>query len=377
VHAGPLYFTPGVLLKELGVDGNVFNEAGERKSDFTLTLSPRADAWVPVARRLLFRASSELDLVWYAQYASERSLNPQFEGRVEAYANRLTFFAEDAYLNTRQRQNYEIDVRSRHVENRAGGGADIRVTPKFSVELSGRVESTRYDADAVFEGTSLQRTLNQDTRGIQGVVRHRLTPLTTVAVRYEQLKDEFPFAHNRDSRSYRVMPGVEFKPRALIKGTAYVGYRQFTPTDAAALPEFSGLVAQLGLSYTMLGATTFGVSYRRDLTYSYEELQPFFVANSVGGSLRRALGRRFDVLLSVDRHTYDYQDLLIALPDVSSLPAEERVDTTWNYGGSLGYRIGSNGRVGFGASYWQRTSTTRQFREYDNLRFGTTVAYGF
>ena len=38
-----------------------------------------------------------------------------------------------------------------------------------------------------------------------------------------------------------------------------------------------GLVAQLGLSYTLLGSTVFGVSYSRDLTYSYDELQPFFV----------------------------------------------------------------------------------------------------
>ena len=41
------------------------------------------------------------------------------------------------------------------------------------------------------------------------------------------------------------------------------------------LPEFSGIVAQLGLSYTLMGSTTFGVSYSRDLTYSYEEERPF------------------------------------------------------------------------------------------------------
>jgi hypothetical protein len=169
------------------------------------------------------------------------------------------------------------------------------------------------------------------------------------------------------------MPGVEFKPRALISGSAYVGYRRFTPEAAGALPEFSGLVAQLGLSYTLLGSTTFGVSYSRDLTYSYEELQPFFVNNSVGASVRRALGRRFDVLVSADRHQYVYEDLLTPL---SSAPAAKRQDVTWNYTGSIGYRIGQ-GRVGFGVSYWERSSALKTFRDYDNLRFGTTVTYGF
>ena len=115
-------------------------------------------------------------------------------------------------------------------------------------------------------------------------------PLTTIAVRYENLRDRFEFSPGRDADSYSVMPGVEFKPRALISGTAYVGYREFTPREPLQLPAFSGLVAQLGLSYTLLGSTTFGVSFRRDLTYSYEELQPFFVDTSVGASIRRALG---------------------------------------------------------------------------------------
>jgi hypothetical protein len=28
-------------------------------------------------------------------------------------------------------------------------------------------------------------------------------------------------------------------------------------------------------------------------------------------------------------------------------------------------------------SYWERDSNQRVFRSYDNLRFGTTVTYGF
>ena len=95
----------------------------------------------------------------------------------------------------------------------------------------------------------------------------------------------------------------------------------------------------------------------------------------MGVSVRRALGRRFDALVSADRHVYDYRDLL-ARPTVDPGSRSTHVDTIWNYAGSLGYRIG-NGRVGFGVSYWERESTTRILRDYDNLRFGTTVTYGF
>ena len=374
VHFGPIYLTPTVSLKELGVDSNVFNAAGEQKSDFTFTVGPKADLWVPVARRALFQATAATDLVWYSQYDTERSIDPQFAGRAEIYLRRITLFGGGEYLNTRARLNYEVDLRARHVEQAATAGVALRITPKFSVEGAVQRDETMFDADAEFDGVSLQRTLNQTTNGFSVAGRHRVTPLTTVVVRFERLEDEFPFSPLRDSTSFRVMPGVEFKPRALIKGSAFVGYRRFTPSAQGVLPEFSGIVARLGLSYTLLGSTTFGVSYSRDLTYSYEELQPFFVNDSVGASVRRALGRRFDVLLSADRHRYTYENLLTQPAALLPLPVRE--DITWNYAGSIGYRIGQ-GRIGFGFSYWQRDSLVKNFRDYDNLRFGTTVTYGF
>ena len=373
-HFGPVYFTPTIHLKEFGVDSNVFNAAGEQQSDFTVTLGPKVDLWVPVARRALFRGTAGTDLVWYAQHDGERSIDPQFAGRGEVYLRRITLFAEAAYLNTRQRLNYEVDLRARHVQHDGTVGASLRLTPKFAIEAAARRDDTRFDADAHFDGVSLQRTLNQETTGLSLSTKHRVTPLSTVVVRYERIEDSFAFSPARDSRSFRIMPGVEFKPRALIKGSAYVGYRKFTPSSADLLPQFSGIVAQLGLSYTLLGATTLGVSYARDLTYSYEELQPFFVNDSVGASVRRALGRRFDVLVSADRHHYAYKDLKVQ-PEAGVFVAP-RNDTTWNYSGSIGYRVGQ-GRVGFGVSYSERNSTTKHFRDYDNLRFGTTVTYGF
>ena len=374
IHVGPFYLTPALQLKELGVDSNVFNAAGEQKSDFTMTFGPKVDLWIPMARRALLSTTAATDIVWYAQYDSERSIDPQFKGRGEIYLQRITLFAENAYLNTRQRPNYEIDLRSRHVENNALAGVDLALTPKFSVEVAGRRFDTRYDSDAEFDGTSLQQTLNRKTTGFVVTARQKATVLTTLALRYDNLRDQFEFSPERNSQSYRIMPGVEFKPRALINGTAYVGYRKFTPEIASVLPEFSGLVAQLGLSYTLLGSTTFGVSYRRDLTYSYEVEQPFFIDDSVGASVRRALGPRFDLLFSADRHKYAYENL-VPLAPLETLA--QRIDTTWNYTGSFGYRLSDNGRIGFGVSYWTRESTTRRFKDYDNLRIGTTATYGF
>ena len=369
-HFGPFYLTPGVRLKELGVDSNVFNSAGEQKSDFTFTVTPIVNISVPMARRALITTTLASDLVWYAHYATERSVDPQVTARGELYLNRITLFGETAQLSTRQRPNYEIDVRSRRTDDTVSTGVRVALTPKFSGEVAGHRDEIRYDSDAEFDATNLERTLNRDTRGVQLTARHRLTPLTTLAVRAQADEDRFILSPSRDSDSYRVLPGVEFAPQALLKGAAYLGYRKFTPVVQGALRPFSGLVGELGLAYTLLGANTFGLTFRRDLSYSYSELQPFFVDTGLGVSIRRALGRRFDFLGSADRHLYDYRSFLtVGLDDAP------RADIMWNYAASVGYHLGPNGRIGFGASYMQRDSTIR-WRAYDNLRFGTTFSYG-
>ena len=86
--------------------------------------------------------------------------------------------------------------------------------------------------------------------------RHRRNRLTKFGLRYENQADRFPLSPVRDTDSFRVMPGVELRRRALLNGSAWVGYRRFEP-KAAALPSQAGLVWQLALSYTLLfGVTT-------------------------------------------------------------------------------------------------------------------------
>lgn len=373
---GPFYTSPRIQLTEFGIDTNVFNEAGEAQRDFTFTLTPEADVWLPVARRGLVKATVASDLVWYKEFASERSIDPYLTLRAEAYLRRFTLFAENRFAHARQRPGLdqaEIDVRSRRLTNDLIAGVDMRLTPKLSLEVHGRWSEVDWDADDSLLGGRLEETLNRDTQGIGAVARFRPTVLTTFELMGERFEDRFPLSPERDGDNVRVMGGVSFAPRALINGSARIGVRHLNPVDEAILPEFKGLVSDFGLSYTILGATTIGFRHSRDIRYSFELTQPYYVDTGVGATIRRALGPRFDVIASLDRHRLAYEELIVD----GGPAAPERVDTVWNYGGSLGYRVGRTGRVGLGVSYWTRSSTTRPDRDYDGLRIGTTASYGF
>ena len=204
--------------------------------------------------------------------------------------------------------------------------------------------------------------------------RHRRNGLTTFGLRYENQTDRFPLSPVRDTDSFRVMPGVELRPRALLNGSAWVGYRRFEP-KAAVLPSQAGLVSQLALSYTLLGSTVFGVTYDRDYQFSYEALTPYYIDNSAGVFVRRAIGTRADVRVNIARHRYSYQ--AIFTDPILSDPVDDRVDTTDNYGVNVGYRLNGRTRAGVGLSYWTRDSTHLDVRNYTGLRIGLTMDHEF
>lgn len=371
VHLGPFYLTPSLRVEELGVDTNVFNDA-EQQQDFTFTVAPHAELRIPFGRRALITTLASTDLVYYHRFASERSLNPDVSVRGDLFLNRLTLFAEPSYVNSRQRMNYELDARARRDERAATVGAQLRISSKSGVEVAARGVRIRFDADATVNGTSLRETLNRESRQVSLTMRHAVTPFTTLVLRADAESNRFEVAPLRDSDTVRVTPGVVFNPRALISGSAFVGVRRFE-TLTEDLEDFTGVVASATLAYTPGGATRVSVTVDRDVTYSYEPLQPYFVVDGYGLTVRRHIVGKVDVTAGAQRYTYSYRDLL--LPGAQS-GDRGRVDITRVWSAEVGYRLGQSARVGFGAVYRERQSNSARFKDYEGLRFATTIEYG-
>jgi hypothetical protein len=371
-HLGPFYYTPRIAVHDFGVDTNVFNNA-DAKRDFTITLAPRARVWVPAGRRALMSATLGSDVVYYHTYTSERSVNPEFTVRGEVFLGRVTPFAETAYLSTRQRPNFEIDARSRREQRAWLGGVNLRVTPKLTVEVAGRQMSVDFAADATFNDINLRETLNRETQRASATARHELTPLTTIVLKAEAGRERFAFSPLRDANTVGVIPGVEFNPRALISGTAYVGFRRFSP-KSPLLETFSGVVANASLRYTLLGSTQFTFTAERDVTYSYERVQPYFVVDGYGLSVRRQLIGRTDLTVGAQRFKYGYRNLLLTGSLAEDLG---RVDLTRVLSVSFGYRLGRDVRFGIGTAYRERETTSQRFRNYRGARFATSIDYDF
>ena len=368
---GPFYVTPTILVKNVGIDTNVFNTVEDPKSDFTATIGPDVQVFLPIWRAGL-TIDSVTDFVYFHTFTSERSVNTDLHVRGEIPVRRMTLFAENSYVNTRERLGFDIDVRSRRVQNQFEVGVDVTLARKLSLRVSGRQLAIEFDADAVFEGTNLAVVLNRDERTAAVSLSYRLTPLTRVVLTGEASETRFRLSPERDSDSVSVVPGVEFNPQGLISGSAHVGFRHFAGIGAV-LPDFTGPVASVDVSYRFLGSTSIGLTADRNVYYSFELAEPYYVAASYGGSFRRQVIGRFGVTVAVQQSKYRYRKLVADTQQDST----RRTDTIRNYSVSLGYRPNLGASLNVGVSYWQRRSNQLGSRSYQGFRIGTGISYGF
>ena len=371
-HVGPFYATPTVTLEELGLDTNVFNTS-DPKADFTSTLVPHADVWVPLGQRGLITTSSTVSLIYYQAFTSERSINPAVSLRGDLRLNRLTLFGNGAYSRSRRRPNLEIDARAQHEQTGVEAGLTVKMTERLSLALSAIESHLAFDQDATYNSVSLQETLNQRMRSASSAVRYELTPLTRVFVRAQVGEDRFPFSPVRNADSASLVPGVEFQPRALISGSAAVGVRRFQPHDSS-LPDNTGVVATANLAYSLRTATRFRFTATHDLAYSYSDTQPYYGLAAYGLAVTRHLGGRFSLTASGDWETHNYRRLTTAAVPQASAPLPAAVDRIRMWSASMGYRLARSRRLGFGASYRQRDSNSTEINgHYSGLRIMATV----
>ena len=217
-------------------------------------------------------------LVHFQQYEGERSLNSDDQARLELLFNRIKPFVEASFLSSRQRPGYEIDARAQRQETGARAGGRIRLAGETWLELTVHRSRVSFDPEAEFLGTSLREVLNRDVDRASAGIRYPLTPLTTIVLLADTQRDRFALSPTRDSKSLRILPGIEFDSRALISGRAYVGYHRFD-APGTGVPGYRGVYASVDLAYAMLGSTKFSARAERDVNYSFEILQPVLPAH--------------------------------------------------------------------------------------------------
>lgn len=364
-RSGSFAVAPTFRVANVGVDSNVFNTSESETPDVTLTLEPGVDVGMrSPGLTLVGRAIASY--VFYADQASERSLNPRGELEFEhRFSSRFSLAAEGSLGWSRTREGLEVDTRAETMARR--GRVEGRIgSRRLQFLMHAAASDNTYDQNAVFRDVRLSETLNLYSRSGGVGVNYRLTPFTTLTADSELTADRFPNAPLRDTDSARVIGGFRLDSRALISGRAAIGYQIVRPLRTA---EFRDLIANGGLSWQWHDRLVVSSGAERDVQYSYDPRHFFYTYNLGEVGVQQALWSSFDLGV----HGSWTQMIYGRTPAqrLTGAPGDHEYLTEITL--STGMRVSRKVRFGVYVSQWERRAAQQG---YTSLRSGLELTVG-
>jgi hypothetical protein len=327
------------------------------REDFTYTVAPFVKAETPLGNARLV-GTGGLAFVYFQTSKDQQSLNGSASGLIDVPKGRIRPSLQYAINRSRQRGG-DIDVRA--LSRTTNGRAGLEVGLSGITSVTGWVtrDITRYDDDEVFRGVQLASQLDRTTATFAGGARLDLTPFTSVVAAAEFERTRFTEASFRDADSLKIAPSVRFAEGAILTGQASVGFREFRALSPL-VPDYRGLIASGNVRFTLLSATRITVMASRDLNYSFDESQPYYLEAGARTTVSHHVTGPVDAIGLVGRFRRQYE----TRADVVE-PARFETITTW--GGGVGVRVDDNLRFTFTVDRERRLSTVG-LRQYDRTR---------
>lgn len=371
IRLGPVSLYPTLQIVDAGRDRNVFNDGQEQQEDFTFTAASRALAVVKLGQNeLLFSTGN--DYVWFQKYAQERSNNTRYATRFNLSASRFKPFVGAEHQRTRSRPNLEIDARARRLERAVVAGFNLNLADRTAITASVKIDDSTFDDGEVFRSVDLGDALNRSGRSVAGGVRYSLTPLTLLAVVVNYAEDTFSDSHVRDSKSYSLVPTLEFSPDASIHGHLSAGVERFQPKDVL-LPAYVGPIYDANLNWSIFGRTTFDVKGGRDTHYSYQDTEPYYVLTGARLTITQRLFGPLDALAGVEWQHMLYRWHHGATPEAG---AASRTQLLKGLSGGVGVNLGRGFRITVSAEHTDRHSTQDPRQNYQRNRLLSSFTLG-
>jgi hypothetical protein len=357
---------PSFSLTSLGYDANVFNQSTNPAGDWVASLAAGLAPFWHVGD-VRFSGETQLAYNYFQKYVEERGVDATVRGRVDLPIARARLHVGGSYLNLRQRVNFEIDQRARRTERDANAGIDVAVGGRTTLGLNLRRATVTFDNDAP-GALTLRETLNRRENTGTASIQYAITPLTALVVSGDLGAHQFALSPNRDGRSVGARAGMTFSQDAVINGQWTIGWREVTVRNPL-VPAFKGLAGRMDLSTLMTHSTRLGLRAGRDVAFSSDELTPYYVQSSIGGSLTQALGDGWQVGVRADRVWLDYVRSFAAPPGTPAYAEAVNV-----LGGLFGYRFRGGVRFSVEVESMRRRTNSGSARDYRTTRTYTVIS---
>ena len=365
LHVGPVHLAPGIVIRELGWDSNVFGESIDPKGDFVAIIAPDVAAFTRL-RFLQLSAYGGANFNYFKTYSDQQSVGHNVRARADVLLSRLRPFVGGGSARARAQPTGEVDVRADRIEKEISGGL------AFDVSRYGQVYAAAYEyqmrfQDAFKDGVNLALTLNRDTRQYSAGLRTELTPFLSMTLSGGYLEDYFQADPSRNADTRHLSAGFKIATGAVITGMITAGYIDFKALNPDIRP-YRGFVGSAAIVYPILEIGRLGVEAARRNEYSFETDDAYYIENTLALSYTQRLFGELDVQVKGSKSLFDY-----GFTETS--PARE--DTLDLVGGSVGYNLRNRTRISLNYEYTRRRSPQLPARNYDRRRlyFAWMFAY--
>lgn len=364
---GPLKVAPGLVVREIGWDSNVFDEADSEspKEDYLISAQPDAAIFTRL-RFVKVSAYAGLEFNYFKTYTSEDSIGHVVRGRVDILLSRLRPFVAAGETKTRARANGEVDVRADRKDNELSGGLAFDLSTHALVYGSAVHTSNAFE-DAFQDGVNVGETMTRDGYDYSLGVRTDLTPLLALELSGGYQEDRFEFVPLRNTESYYSSAALRFAPEGVINGTAELTYRKMTPVDPQ-VRRFQGIQGAVALTYSFLEVGRFNLGLGRSLEYSFDAAEAYYLENTISLAYTHRIAGMVDLQAKGMRSIFDY-DASETVP-----PHRDTLDTA---GGSLGYNLKNRTRIALNYEYSRRRSPALADRNFERNRVFLSWLFAF
>jgi len=367
ISLGPLRVAPGLTVRELGWDSNVFLEPPEESpaEDFVAAATPDVAAYARL-RLLRISAYAGSDLTYYQENVSERSVGYVYRGRFDFLLSRMRPFIGGGQLQTRAQPNGEVDVRADRREEELSGGLAFDISPHALVYGSSMWSKTEYE-NAFESGVDLSRALNRERDEYQAGFRTDLTPLLSMQLYGSYMEDTFKYEPLRNATSTAGFATFRFDSDAVVTGIVTLGYRDLESVDPLTKP-FRGFTGNAALAYPFLEVGRLTFTANRATEYSFDAGEAYYVENTLSLAYTHRLFGEVDAQVRGSKSIYDYSN---------RLDSPSHKDTLASAGGSVGYNLRNRTRIAVNYEYARRRSIELVSRNYDRRRIFLSWSFAF
>jgi hypothetical protein len=383
LRLGPVALAPAATVY-FGWDSNIFQRQDLERlddarpaSDITATAAPEILTWTRLGAAGVSTRST-FAFVYFQKYASERSVDQNHEARLDLRLGPVTPYVAGNWLRARQRFGFEIDQRILRHQTSAATGMAIRLGPRTTIDVGGY--RGRWEFESPYEVVDpfiSDEFYDYTSEGLTFAFNRALTPMTSLVVTMDKHQDRFDIP-GRDSDSVSFASGLVFKPLAMLRGSASVGWQRLDRLTPG-LPPFSGPVASVDLGYQLFGTTNFTVQAQRDLTYSASPGQHAYVLSGLRAAVNHNLAGNWEVAGRIGRHHLSYGLFDGIDTDASNeapTPFTAAREIVTEYSGEVAYRFSPAIRMAF-EFYRQERESSVGARDYGRTRTGLSLRYEF